>query len=71
MADEIKALKSGSDLDETVFAGDVYSMGKILEQLYQSTKSASLKSLISKMKADDPKDRPSAKEALASYLSII
>ena len=69
-APELKSIKHGMPIDEKILACDVYSMGKILKEMFEpSCGKPHVNKLIENMLANDSNERPSAEKVLNYYLS--
>ncbi len=71
MAPEIKVkIKMGDPIDESILACDIYSMGLLLNQLFQPL-TGNLKVLIDQMMHADPLKRPGIKDVLLKFNDIL
>lgn len=66
-APEVKALREGHAINENVLAGDVFSMGLILLEMFDENDS--IFPLLQTMVAESPKKRPTAQKALEEFLT--
>lgn len=71
MAPEIKGkIEMGHPIDESILACDIYSMGLLLNQLFQPNQ-GNLKALIDQMLHTDPLKRPCIKEVLLKFNYVL
>lgn len=64
-------IRKGQAIDETILTIDIYSMGMILNSLFEKSNAAQTKDLIKDMISREPTQRPTAQAALDSFLKQI